>query len=379
MSNSATGKIPILIASTLKPVRDSRAFEKLAQSLGETNKYEVNIIGFSPEKPDSTPGFRFFSSMSHFHSIWDRVLAQVRFSFCLFTTRPQLLIVCTFELLPLASLFKLIFRYKLIYDVQENYLFNLTYGSTHHGLKLLIGKLVIRWAESLPGVDFYFLAEKCYAEEMPDKKPRLILENKFKGKMKISRNRTFLARKTFIFSITGTLSRGYGTNLGVAWFKEILSDYPDSILILCGHVPVKEFEKELRELANTIPQIQLNISENPVPHEQILEVISSSDFCLLPYPILPSIQSKIPTKLFECAALRVPVLITENPVWENFFNEYNGGISVDFQDRTSAQRSFDLAIHQAYFNSPVPSSIFWDDQVSELIAQVEKLLSGIDK
>ena len=69
-----------MIASTLKPVRDVRAYEKLAFSLGETSKYRLNIIGFSDERAVESGNYRFFSSMSHFGSKLDRLLAQVRFA-----------------------------------------------------------------------------------------------------------------------------------------------------------------------------------------------------------------------------------------------------------------------------------------------------------
>ncbi len=36
----------LVIASVLKPVTDTRMYEKIGRSIGQTKKYEVNIIGF---------------------------------------------------------------------------------------------------------------------------------------------------------------------------------------------------------------------------------------------------------------------------------------------------------------------------------------------
>jgi hypothetical protein len=36
-----------VLTSILKPVDDTRMFEKFGVSLGQTNKYDVNIIGFA--------------------------------------------------------------------------------------------------------------------------------------------------------------------------------------------------------------------------------------------------------------------------------------------------------------------------------------------
>jgi hypothetical protein len=43
----------VAILSVLKPVDDTRNLEKIASSLGNTNKYDINIIGFEAKNlPD---------------------------------------------------------------------------------------------------------------------------------------------------------------------------------------------------------------------------------------------------------------------------------------------------------------------------------------
>ncbi|MCK5102291.1 MAG: glycosyltransferase, partial [Cyclobacteriaceae bacterium] len=49
----------IAIISVLKPVDDTRNFEKIARSLSNTNKYDINIIGFSTINIPSYPNIAF--------------------------------------------------------------------------------------------------------------------------------------------------------------------------------------------------------------------------------------------------------------------------------------------------------------------------------
>ena len=46
----------IIIASTLKPVIDPRAYEKIGKSIAETGKYEIDILGSYPTTDESIAG-----------------------------------------------------------------------------------------------------------------------------------------------------------------------------------------------------------------------------------------------------------------------------------------------------------------------------------
>ena len=375
MSQQVKGKIPVLIASTLKPVRDVRAYHKLAQSLGETNKYRLFIIGFSPKKPKKDNEIRFFSSMSHFNSALDRMAAQVRFAWRMIQIKPKLLIACTFEFLPLASIFQRLWDLKIVYDVQENYLANLELNIGQSNWKRKIAKRLIQWSEASANVSLHLFAEKCYAEEMPNKIPFQILENKYQGVKKVIPPKTLSSKQAFSFSITGTLTPAYGILEAIDWFISILEDFPESSLTIIGHVTLPEFESQLNQKIKGIPQIQTKLSTEPIPHEELLEAITSSDFSLLPYQNHPAIKSKIPTKLFECAALGVPVLMTPNPNWEQFYNSYQGGFTIDFSDLKNSKTQFAKAIAQTYFSTSVLKTIFWDSQKADFLREIERILA----
>ena len=178
MGQSPAKPIPILLASSLKPVKDVRAWEKLGHSLRETNTYSLNIIGFSGKMHQQENGVNFFSSQSSFASKWKRVISQIRFIRLLVKIRPQILICCTYEYLPAAALFRKFLNFKLVYDVQENYIANLALNPNLTAKAKERATRIIQNAESVNGIDLYLFAEKCYWEEMPEKRPFLVLENK---------------------------------------------------------------------------------------------------------------------------------------------------------------------------------------------------------
>jgi glycosyltransferase involved in cell wall biosynthesis len=375
MSEFHSKKVSVLIASTLKPILDVRAFGKLAFSLGETNTYRVFIIGFSAKRPISIPGFRFFSSMSHFDSRVDRILAQVRFGFRVIQVRPKILICCTYEYLLLASFLKRFLGYKLIYDVQENYRANLDLNPALSPKSKSRLSRVIRKAESVDGIDLFLLAEKCYQSEMPDKHPFLILENKFKGEILPRGPIIYLQKKGIRYCITGTITPAFGVWDAVCWFEEIQKKYPDTELEIIGHCPIDSFRKQLRVKSEINSRINLKISRNPIAHAYVIEAIQRSDFALLPYQNQPSISDKMPTKLFECAALGTPVLISPNPIWIDFLAPFQGGVAIDFIDHSKAIGQFETALNHTFFLSTPPESVLWKTESLDLQQAVQNLLS----
>lgn len=375
MSQFPTKKVPVLIASTLKPIMDVRAFGKLALSLGETNTYSLFIIGFSPKRPISIPGFRFFSSMSHFDSRLDRVLAQFRFLLRLLQVRPKVLICCTYELLPIAAFLKTVLKYKLVYDVQENYLLNLSLNPNLTETDRKKARKLIQKAESVKGIDLFLLAEKCYAKEMPDKKPYLVLENKFVGELKAKKPIQLKDKSDIKFCITGTITPAFGTWDAVIWFDEIRKSFPEAELIIAGHCPLFSFSENLEKAAKEIPNLRLQLSRNPVDHEKLISILAKTDFALLPYQDHQAIRDKMPTKLFECAALGIPVLISPNPIWEEFLAEFNGGITMDFLQTSNAGENLKAALNFTFFTSVPPKSILWKTEKTHFQQPIQDLLS----
>src|SRR5690606_8252310 len=157
-----------LIASSLKPAKDTRAWGKLALSLRETGLYRLNFMGFSQLPIENCEDENFYSSNSTTRSTWGRIFSLLKFAKLLLELRPTILIVCTYEYLPIASLFKEILGYRLVYDVQENYVKNLDLNPELSTAKKARAGKMIRRMERVKGIDLFLLAENCYTEEMPE-------------------------------------------------------------------------------------------------------------------------------------------------------------------------------------------------------------------
>ncbi len=376
MGDTSSSTIPVLIASSLKPAKDVRAWEKLGKSLRETSKYSLNFIGFSLKKLEKEDEVHFFSSNLNSRSRLGRLLSGFKFLKVLFTVKPKLLICCTYEFLPLAAFAKRFLEFKLIYDVQENYVANLDLNpSLSASAKKRLG-LLIRKMENVAGIDLYLLAEKCYQFEMPEKQPFLVLENKFEGKIIHNNPLQFPARKGYRFLISGTLSEAFGSLDAVQWFVEILQDFPESQLLVIGHTTLPEFEKKLRKAGESILQISWKTSKFPVHHREIIAAYKQVDFVLLPYQNHPAIREKFPTKLFESAALGVPDLHSPNQNWEKFLKPFDGGYAIDFLNLAEATSNFSKALSKTYFTSKPDESILWSSQKSSFLTRVDELLNS---
>lgn len=374
MGQNQASKIPILIASSLKPLKDTRAWEKLGISLRETNRYDLNIIGFSKKKPENQDGFKCYPSIIGKSSKRERLLSQIRFLKTLLQVRPKILICCTYEYLKIASLFKPILGFRLIYDVQENYLANLELNPSLSTFQKAKARQIIRKSESVKGIDFYLLAEECYAKEMPEKKPNLILENKFSGKIVPKNPFDYLKKKAFHFLISGTITPAFGTMEGIRFFNSISKKYPESTLQIIGHVPLKSFQKTIEIEAEKHSGISLKIDSNPIDHQLILDEILKADFTLLPYQNHPAIQDKMPTKLFESLALGTPVLVSKNEKWESFLGQYKAGFEIDFHSAKDAISSFEQNIQQQFFTKSPGQEILWSSQEESFLQLISSLL-----
>ncbi|MDR7130249.1 glycosyltransferase involved in cell wall biosynthesis [Algoriphagus sp. 4150] len=373
MSEKSASLIPVLIASSLKPAKDTRAWGKLGLSLRETGLYGLSFMGFSHFKEEKEAETHLYSSLSDSNSSWARIASQIKFLKILLKVRPKILICCTYEYLPIASFFKRFLAYKLVYDVQENYVKNLELNPGLSSAKKANITRLIRRIERVKGVDLFLLAERCYAEEMPDKTPFLILENKHAGEIKQVSPVRFPHKSGYTFLISGTLTPAFGTLEAIGWFKEILKEYPESLLKIIGHCPLQGFHSQLLEACKNTTQIRLKSAVLPIPHEEIIREYSDVDFAILPYQNRETIQNKMPTKLFESAALGVPVLIGGNPKWLDFLETFSGGFPIDFFDSRHACRQFRTALHQEYFTQIPDDSILWKSQHTDFISAIKNL------
>ncbi|MCH7411247.1 glycosyltransferase [Belliella sp. DSM 111904] len=358
---SASERTKIVIASTLKPLKDARAYYRFALSLRETNKYDINIIGFLNKNEQDEQNVTFHSIFQSDRSNFKRLSLGFKFLKLLLKLKPQVMIVTTFELLPAAVFFKIIKNVKLIYDVQENYALNVKYSVVNSKVFKTIGNYFIKLIEGCSNrfIDEYIFAEKCYAKEFPTIDNYTILENKFPKEKQDFVPVKFELGSSLTFLITGTLTPLYGTLEAIHWFKALLEVNPSHQLLIKGHVPIESFLNILKNEVRSIKQIRLLLSSTPLPFSEILNAYNETDIVLLPYQQLPNISPKFPSKLFECLALGKVFLASPNDDWKKVANSYQAGFCIDFSNNDDINQILDLIYSTNFYENGMDDFPLW--------------------
>src|SRR5690606_33585447 len=161
-------KRKIVIASVLKPVDDTRMFEKFGQSLADSGLYEVCIIGFQSSSPPSYPHIHFFPLFNFNRLSFRRLFAPLLVLRLLLRLNPDVFITTTHELLSTALYMRLLTRCKVIYDIRENYYRNIRYLPSFPPIFRHPLALYVRAKEKLavPLLNFVFLSDEGYRLEL---------------------------------------------------------------------------------------------------------------------------------------------------------------------------------------------------------------------
>jgi len=369
----------IVIASVLKPLKDPRAYYRFAFSMRETNKYLINIIGFSIKKESDEKNIKFHSVFWKNRNDLSRTIAGWRFLRRIFKIKPKLVIITTFELLPAAVLGKLFLGYALVYDVQENYVLNLSQNNTMSGWKKEFSKSLTSLVESCskPFIDHYFFAEEVYREEFPRIKNHTVLQNKYFGHTEVVKPIELHAKKELRFLISGTLTEVYGILEGIEWFKSIQTTYPEATLTLTGHVPMESFQQKLTKSTADQSSIHLHFSDTPLPYFAILKAYQETDIVLLPYNQIPSIIPKIPSKMYESIALGKPCLYQNNPKWEALCSVYPAGKGIDFRDLIHSEQHLDSFLKTPFFVNKPGEEVLWKSDENNFLDKIRQLTEKV--
>ena len=366
----------IVIASVLKPLKDSRAYYKFGLSLRETNKYRVNIIGFSSKNEPQEGNISFHPLLEKGRKSTKRMLAGFRFLLKLLAIRPKLVIITTYELLPFAVLAKKLMGFRLIYDIQENYVMNLDNNPSLSGFKKSLFAFFIGKTERLfmSAVDHFLLAEKSYLKEFTLPGPSTVFENTYFENIKKTVKTNLSDISELRFLISGTITEVYGIKDALEWFLEILKTFPSAQLHIIGHCTLPDFGEKLRTLSDGHPEIRLEIEEHPVAYQRILEAYKKADLILLPYQQTPSIRHKIPSKMYEAMALGKPMIYTPNAAWQKLTMEINAGFPLDFKDLNHASENLRTVLQNDFFISQMPASASWKFHEKRFLNLIQNLL-----
>ncbi len=366
-------KKKIVIASILKPLLDSRHYERFALSLAKTNKYEVNIIANGEKKPD-TGNIRFHSNGRHNRRFIHRIKLHWSTYIQTLQLKPNLFIVCTVELLPFASLYSLLSGCKLIYDIQENYSLNFKhlkeYGWTHRWVLAPI----VTGLERLSGlfVHQFFLAEQCYEHQLNFINSKFtVLENKTVLEAPVIRNKTRNKKKIKLL-FSGTISE-YS---GAYQIFRLISHLKTSKLAFEFTIIGQVFEPKLwSEFQNiSVQNINIKIEKTPVSHDQIKKEIEAADIGVIAYQSQEVNAKKIPTKLYEYVAFGLPFLVEKNSYWLEVGSRMGVAIPFDFMNPdgellNQLSKSIDFKA-----NYPSQQLALWKTEEDKLLTSISTLL-----
>lgn len=364
----------IVLASVLKPSDDPRMYKKIGKTLAKQG-YEVHTIGSARTSAREETGVTPHDVFRFGRLSIRRALVLFPFFRILLRLKPDLLIVCTFELLPAACLYKLLYRIKIIYDIQENYLKNILHTDVFPKLLRLPLALFVRIRELIhtPFFNGFIFAERCYAREMPfiPKSKSITLENTFEGKGRETGRDAARKKRHFLYS--GTISEHYGIREAFSFIQKLYKTDPSVSLTVVGVCSVPKLFKELKETTDACAFIDFRVQETPVPHEAILEAAAQADVGLLPYRPNAATAPRIPTKMFEYMAYTLPMVVQEkNSFWEGLCSPHKAAIFIDFKN-FDEKKLLDALDNLSFYPNGAPEHVFWRKKQDRLIAWIGRI------
>ncbi len=364
-------KKTVTIASTLKPVNDVRVYEKFAKSILQVNKYEINVIGNITQKESDFEGIQFFKHFIKKNTFVKRFLLRFQILSLILKQCPYVLIITTYELLGTALLAKILTRCKVIYDIQENYKFNMLFLSSLPELLRFMLAHLIRFNEIMYSyfIDAFWLAEACYQDEIPfTKNKAVVIENKA---FQTSFSQTKKSYLKMLFS--GTVSQYSHVLLALEIFKKIKKERPGSTLHIIGQIHDTLLLEKLKQEAGINAGIQLSVSFEPVPHEDIIEAIHTCNLGLISYQENEVNKKKIPTKLYEYSRYKLPFLVQSGTHWESRSRKLGGAIPIDYLNPDVAFLLRKLEDGSNLFPEIYPERETWEAESSKLITSLNTL------
>ncbi|WKV11699.1 glycosyltransferase [Marivirga harenae] len=374
-------KIKVLITSVLKPVDDVRSCYKIGQSLAQTNKYEVNIIGFDSKKKYQHENIFLHPVFKFRRNSVKRLFAPFSVLKKFIKLKPKLIIVNTPELLWVMYLIKILFGTRIIYDIQENYRLNVKYSAVDNSITKIISLLFLYFTEGASKyfVSGYFLAEDCYINQLNffHKKPYIKLLNKSVQPIQEIDKPIIIAEGMPIkFIYSGTIGESYGTIEAVDFCKQLYKLNPKITLIIVGYSSDYKYFKLLQKECENQSFIKLIANDSPIPQTEVIDQIKNSDVALLPYHLNYNIKGRFPTKIYDYLALGIPMIIPPHTRWKAFLEKYNAGICVNYQHPNNTATILKQLYATEYYRFRPKSEIQWKSQEATLEKFIDNVLSN---
>jgi hypothetical protein len=359
------------LASVLKPLDDTRMYEKFACTLA-ADFDEVHVLGFPAPLPAGAPPNVHFHALPSFgRAEAGRWRAGLALWALLRRIRPQAVVVHAVELLPFAAAFRAAAGQgvRVVYDIRENYAQNIWQQRVYPrpwNFLLALAVRAVEWA-CRPWLDGLCVAERCYAQDMLLARRAVVAENKYAGPPPAPclGGRRLQGWK---LAYVGSISELYGIREAVAWCEALRAQAPVSLHITgyCGDARLRGW---LEGQAAAKDWIRLEGIGRLVPHARVLAAMQEADACLLPYRPHPSTRDCLPTKLYECLALGIPMFVQENARWEAACAPAGGAVMVDFGKLPRAGDAQAWAGRTFYPQGPDPQA-YWASEAGRVRALV---------
>jgi glycosyltransferase involved in cell wall biosynthesis len=362
----------ILLASVLKPIDDTRMFEKMGRSLNEAGGYEIFIVGYpSKNPPRETDSLHFFPLKKFGRLSFGRFVVALNIFKIVYQVKPKVLIVNTHELLIVGIANRILFGTKIIYDIQENYWRNILQTNAFPKLVRPFLAAWVRLKEKLtsPFFDWIFLAEKGYEKELGFiGKKFTVLENKVRLPSGFQR-KTDPTKTRLLFS--GTLAESTGVFEAIELAKNLHGLESSIQLLIIGFCALPQTLKDIKLAIQDWSFITLLGGDSLIPHTQIMEAIATSDFGLVAYRLSPHIENSVPTKLYEYLGCQLPILLQDHKPWVEICKPYSASITVNFASPDCS--SIFLQMKNSKFYSILPTNVTWATEEIKLLEIIERL------
>jgi glycosyltransferase involved in cell wall biosynthesis len=361
-------KKKIVIASVLKPVDEVRMYGKIAVSLASRG-HKVHVYGraSSQTKPTGT-------ILLHHHSLKSRLslrrlILPWKLLFKWLAIRPDLLVVCTHELLFVALIYKLLQPVKLIYDVQENYYLNVLHTSAFPKVFRLPLASFIRLKEKLvsPFVNHFILAEAVYVNQLKfTNKACSIIANTVTQPA----SEHLQLHNTHKWLFSGTLAESTGVYRAIELVKALHQFEPKLQLTICGYAPLISEQLQIRSACAGCDFIILKGIESPVTHSAIVEAIHQSDVGFIYYPPMLHTTGRIATKFYEYSSLGLPILSFQQQAIATMVKAYGLGWILAGTEKAGEIVSI---LKDKPDRKPLPDHHFWEFTEKELFQVIDSL------
>ncbi|MFD1873145.1 glycosyltransferase [Hymenobacter bucti] len=387
---------PVVLASVLKPVDDTRMRGKFAETILQRPDLRVHVTGrgtgddLHPDlvKPRVIHNAIFWSSRLSL----GRLAAQWRYWRLLRMLRPApaLVVVHAPELLPLTLLWQHLGRGRqFVYDIRENYALNIRSQGVYPAVVRQVLAATLRRVEDVAArrAAAVVLAEASYADELPflTDLPAgrvLLLENKYQpqpGEILPHAARPLpIGTEPLRLLFSGTIAELTGVREAITLARHLGAAWPGGVrLTVIGFCQQPALLAELQHLAAAEANwLTLIGGAALVPHAQVVAEMGRSHLGLLPYRPHPSTERCRPTKLFEYLAHGLPMLVPPNPLWTELVQAHGAGLVVDFAQPAAAAAQVAAALPTAAFypKGPPTDEVLWAGEGKKLRHLLESLL-----